>query len=130
MVQDAALPRLNKLVAKGFTVQWGAAEQDYLRLEHPKRDVPTVMLRSDGTVDVLHFPPREEDWIAADAEADERRFNSFLASVPEPTMFQSVKSLTIEAVWIRTMVWCCLMVFTVAFALLAGWVWRLMTRSI
>jgi hypothetical protein len=82
-------------VAKGYTVQWSKTAPEPLHLEHPNRDAPDLMLLSDGTVDVLRFPQREENWIAADEKADESHFNSFLAGVPEPTMLQSFKSMTV-----------------------------------
>jgi hypothetical protein len=64
-----------------------------------------------------------DDWIAADNEADQRRFKSFVARVPKPTMLQSLKVLTVEDVWVRVAVWTLVIVFTVV---LLGWIWWLL----
>ena len=140
MAKHVVLERLNKLVAKGYIVNWGKSEQDTLRLEHPR--APDLTLFSDGRLWVLTPPPDDwigadneadqrrfrsfvspDDWIGADNEADQRRFKSFVARVPKPTMLQSLKVLTVEDVWVRVAVWTLVIVFTVV---LLGWIWWLL----
>jgi hypothetical protein len=80
-------------------------------------------LFSDGRIWVLTLSP--DDWIAADNDADQRRFKSFVARVPKPTMLQRFKAMTVEDVWIRVTVWTLVMVIALVLAFLFSWVWRL-----
>jgi hypothetical protein len=139
MAKHVVLERLNKLVAKGYIVRWGESEQDTLHLQHPR--APDLTLFSDGRIWVL--TPSPDDWIGTDTKADqrrfqsfvspddwiaandERRFKSFLARVPRPTMLQRLKTMTAEDVGVRVTVWTLLIVLTVVLTLLLGWVWRL-----
>jgi hypothetical protein len=121
MAKHVVLERLKRLVAKGYMVRWGDSEQDTLRLEHPR--APDLTLFSDGRVWVLTLSP--DDWIAADNEADQRRFQSFVARVPKPTMLQRFKAMRVEDVWIRVTVWALVMVFALVLAFLFSWVWPL-----
>jgi hypothetical protein len=142
MAKHVVLERLNKLVAKGYMVRWGKSEQDTLRLEHPR--APDLTLFSDGRIWVLTLSPDDwiaadnevdqrrfqsfvspDDWIAADNDADQRRFKSFVARVPKPTMLQRFKAMTVEDVWIRVTVWTLVMVIALVLAFLFSWVWRL-----
>jgi hypothetical protein len=142
MAKHVVLERLNKLVAKGYIVHWGKSEQDTLRLEHPR--APDLTLFSDGRIWVLTLSPDDwiaadnevdqrrfqsfvspDDWIAADNDADQRRFKSFVARVPKPTMLQRFKAMTVEDVWIRVTVWTLVMVIALVLAFLFSWVWRL-----
>ena len=70
MAKHVVLERLNKLVAKGYVVRWEESEQDTVRLQHPR--APDLTLFSDGRLWVLTVSP--DDWIAAENEADPRRF--------------------------------------------------------
>ena len=141
MAEHVVLERLNKLVAKGYTVRWGGSEQGTLRLEHPR--APDLTLFSDGRIWVLTLSPVDDwisadndfdqrrfqsfvspdDWIAADNEGDERRFKSFVARVPTPTMLQSLKAMTVEDVWTRIPVWTLVGALTVALTVLLVWLW-------
>jgi hypothetical protein len=47
MAEHVVLQRLNKLVAKGYTVRWGESEHDTLRLEHPRAPDLTLFLRRE-----------------------------------------------------------------------------------
>jgi hypothetical protein len=123
-------------------VRWGDSEQDTLRLEHPR--APDLTLFSDGRVWVLTLSPDDwiaadnqaeqrrfqpfvspHDWIAADNEADQRRFKSFVRRVPKPTMLQRFKAMTVEDVWIRVTVWALVMIFALVLTFLFSWVWPL-----
>ena len=140
MAEHVVLQRLNKLVAKGYTVRWGESEHDTLCLEHPR--APDLTLFSDGRIWVLTPSPDDwisadndfdqrrfqsfvspDDWIAADNEGDERRFKSFVARVPTPTMLQSLKAMTVEDVWTRIAVWTFVGALTVALTVLLVWLW-------
>jgi hypothetical protein len=138
---NVVLDRLSKLVAKGYVVRWEEAEKDTLRLKHPR--APDLTLFSDGRIWVLTWSPDDwiaadseasqhrfqsfvfpDDWIAADNETDARRFKSFVARVPKPTMLQSFKAMILEDVWIRVMVWTFVTLFTVVVILFVGWATR------
>jgi hypothetical protein len=101
MAKHVVLDRLNKLVAKGYVVRWEESDQDTVRLQHPR--APDLTLFSDGRIWVLTVSP--DDWIAAENEADQRRFKSFVRRIPKPTTLQSLKAMTVEDVWIRVAVW-------------------------
>jgi hypothetical protein len=115
MAKDA-LSRLNKLVAKGYVVQWGQSDKDTLRLEHPSG--PLLTLYSDGSVwvDEQRFQSfaSEDDWLTPD---DVPRFDSLVDRIPKPTMLQSFKAMTVEDVWVRVRVWALVMFFSFGLAL-------------
>jgi len=120
MAKHVVLERLNKLVAKGYVVRWEESEQDTVRLQHPR--APDLTLFSDGRIWVLTVSP--DDWIAAENEADQRRFKSFVRRIPKPTTLQSLKTMTVEDVWIRVAVWTVVIVLSataVAFLVSGGW---------
>ena len=120
MAKHVILERLNKLVAKGYVVRWEESEQDTVRLQHPR--APDLTLFSDGRIWVLTVSP--DDWIAAENEADQRRFKSFVRRIPKPTTLQSFKAMTVEDVWIRVAVWIVVIVLSaaaVAFLVSGGW---------
>jgi len=120
MAKHVVLERLNKLVAKGYVVRWEESEQDTVRLQHPR--APDLTLFSDGRIWVLTVPP--DDWIAAENEADQRRFKSFVRRIPKPTTLQSLKAMTVEDLWIRVAVWTVVIVLSaaaVAFLVSGGW---------
>ena len=75
MAKHVVLERLNKLVAKGYVVRWEESEQDTVRLQHPR--APDLTLFSDGRIWVLTVSP--DDWIAAENEADQPRFQPFVS---------------------------------------------------
>lgn len=144
MAKHVVLERLNKLVASGYVVRWGESDQDTLHLEHPR--APDLTLFSDGRIWVLTLSPDDwiaaenepdqrrfqpfvspNDWIAAEDEADQRRFKSFVVRIPKPTMLQSLKAMTVEDVWIRVVVWTVVIVLSAATAFLASWGWRHLT---
>ena len=139
--KHVVLERLNKLVARGYVVRWGKSEQDTLRREHPR--APDLTLLSDGSVWVLTVSPDDwvgaekqldqnrfqsftspNDWIAAENKDDQRRFRSFLARVPKPTPLQRFKAITIEDIWIRSVVWTVVIVLSVAVTFFVSWGWR------
>jgi hypothetical protein len=76
MAEHVVLERLNKLVAKGYVVRWGASEHDTLRLQHPR--APDLTLFADGRIWVLTLSP--DDWISADNDVNQRRFQFFCIS--------------------------------------------------
>jgi hypothetical protein len=134
MAKHVVFERLNKLVAKGYVVRWGESEEDTLRLEHPR--APDLTLFSDGRIWVLTRSPDDwlaadneadqrrfqsfvspNDWIAAGNEADQRRFKSFVARVPKPTILQTLKAKWVEDVWTRVTVWTLLIGFTLVLML-------------
>ena len=121
MAKHLVLERLNKLVAKGYVVRWEESEQDTVRLQHPR--APDLTLFSDGRIWVLTVSP--DDWIAAENEADQRRFKSFVRRIPKPTTLQSLKAMTVEDVWIRVAVWTVVIVLfaaaAVALLVSGGW---------
>jgi hypothetical protein len=141
MAKHVVLERLNKLVAKGYVVRWGKSEQDSVRLQHPR--APDLTLFSDGRIWVLTVSPDDwiaaeneadqrrfrlfvspNDWIAADNEADQRRFKSFVRRIPKPTRLQSLKAMRVEDIWIRVAVWTVVIVLSaaaVAFLVSRGW---------
>ena len=109
MAKHVVLERLNKLVAKGYVVRWEESEQDTVRLQHPR--APDLTLFSDGRIWVLTVSPDDwiaaeneadqrrfqpfvspNDWIAAENEADQRRFKTFVRRIPKPTTLQSLKA--------------------------------------
>jgi hypothetical protein len=121
MAKHVVLERLNKLVAKGYVVRWEESEQDTVRLQHPR--APDLTLFSNGRIWVLTVSP--DDWIAAENEADQRRFKSFVRRIPKPTTLQSLKAMTVEDVWIRVAVWIVVIVLSaaaaMAFLVSGGW---------
>ena len=141
MAKHVVLERLNKLVAKGYVVRWEELEQDTVRLQHPR--APDLTLFSDGRIWVLTASPDDwiaaeneadqrrfqpfvspNDWIAAENEPDQRRFKSFVRRIPKPTTLQSLKAMTVEDVWIRVAVWTVVIVLSaaaVAFLVSGGW---------
>ena len=62
-----------------------------------------------------------DDWIAASNEADQRRFKSFVARVPKLTMLQSFNVMTVEGVWGRVKVWTLVIVVASLLAFLLSW---------
>jgi hypothetical protein len=121
MAKHVVLERLNKLVAAGYVVCWEESEHDTVRLQHPR--APDLTLFSDGRIWVLTVSPDDwiaaeneadqrrfqpfmspNDWIAAENEGDQRRFKSFLRRIPKPTTLQSLKAMTVEEVWMRVAV--------------------------
>jgi hypothetical protein len=142
MAKHVVLERLTKLVAKGYTVRWEESEQDTLRLEHPR--APDLTLFSDGRIWVLTLSPDDwiaaenesdqrrfqpflspNDWIAAENEADQRRFKSFVRRIPKPTMLQRFKAMTVEDLWRRVTVWALIVVCILVLTFFFSWVWRL-----
>jgi hypothetical protein len=141
MAKHVVLERLKKLVAKGYVVRWEESEQDTVRLQHPR--APDLTLFPDGRIWVLTVSPDDwiaaeneadqrrfqpfvspNDWIAAENEADQRRFKSFVRRIPKPTTLQSLKAMTVEDVWIRVAVWTVVIVLSAtAAAFLISGVW-------
>ena len=107
MAKHVILERLNKLVATGYVVRWEESEQDTVRLQHPR--APDLTLFWDGRIWILTVY-----WIAAENEADQRRFKSFVRRIPKPTTLQSLKAMTVEDVWIRVAVWIVVIVLSAA----------------
>ena len=147
MAKQIVLERLNRLVAKGYVVRWGESEQDTLRLEHPR--APDLTLFADGRIWVLTLSPDDwiaaenesdqrrfqpfvspDDWIAAENESDQRRFKSFVRRIPKPTTLQRFKATTVEDLWTWVTVWAVVTVIALVGALVGAflleWVWRLM----
>jgi hypothetical protein len=59
--------------------RWGESEQDTVRLQHPR--APDLTLFPDGRIWILTVSP--DDWVAAENEADQRRFQPFVSALAE-----------------------------------------------
>jgi hypothetical protein len=80
---------------------------------------PDDWIAAENEADQRRFQP-----IAAENEADQRRFKSFVRRIPKPTTLQSLKAMTVEDVWIRVAVWTVIIVLSaaaVAFLVSGGW---------
>ena len=87
---------------------------------------PDDWIAAENEADQRRFQPfvSPNDWIAADNEADQRRFKSFVRRIPKPTMLQSLKAMTVEDVWISVAVWTVVIVLAAtAVAFLVSWGW-------
>ena len=87
---------------------------------------PDDWVAAENEADQRRFQPfvSPNDWIAAENEADQRRFKSFVRRIPKPTTLQSLKAMTVEDVWIRVAVWTVVFVLSaaaVAFLVSGGW---------
>jgi len=63
------------------------------------------------------------------SEDDQRRFKSFVARVPKPTMLQTFKAKRVEDLWTRVSVWTFILVVGLLLASCFGWVWRFLSAT-
>ena len=86
---------------------------------------PDYWIAAENEADQRRFQPfvSPNDWIAAKNEADQQRFKSFVRRIPKPTTLQSLKAMRVEDVWIRVAVWTVfvLSATAVAFLVSGGW---------
>jgi len=98
MDKHVALPRLKRLIARGYIVPrlWQDDALGYLTLQHTHPDVAELTLYADGDVSAAPWLDDNDNWHQELIDVhDEKQFKAFLASVCAPHWFSasSVASL-------------------------------------
>lgn len=120
------IDRLDKLLTAGYRLDVARMNgSGDIRLEHPNKKVPKLVIWDDGLVNdayPTHFKGRDDERTIFEPE-DREGFERFVARVPKPDWLEKIRISTVEEAFYVILAWTLFIGFIFAFSNIGERVW-------